>query len=190
MTYLKYAATRLISPTAILMFAGLFSIPQGTFAQNRDYAHHDYDQGRRLPTGTAISVKAGEAIDSRGGDRQSFRGFVTNGVRDDNGRIVIPDGSPVEIRVRVMPDNDLRLALRSVNVRGQQYNVETDPMHVEARQEGGVIGGIIGALSNGEVGGREVHIPRDATLTFRLESPLVTGRPHYDRDRDRDRPER
>jgi hypothetical protein len=63
-------------------------------------------------------------------------------------------------------------------------------MHVEARQEGGVIGGIIGALSNGEVGGREVHIPRDATLTFRLESPLVTGRPDYDRDRDRDRPER
>jgi len=164
--------------------AGMLFVPQGTFAQDRDYGYHDYDQARRLDPGTRIRVRADEPIDSHAGGG-TYRGFVTDDIRGDNGRLVVPAGSPVELTVRVMPDNDLRLGLQSINIRGQHYSVQTDPRHVEAQQQGGVIGGIVGALSNGQIEGREVHIPRDAILTFRLEQPLVTGRQDWNHDRDR-----
>lgn len=166
------------------LVAGVLCIPQGAYAQDRDNGYHDYgynEHARRLDPGTPIPVRADQPIDSREGGHM-YRGFVTDDVRGDNGRVVIPAGSPAELTVRVMPDNDLRLALVSVTVRGERYRVDTDPRHVEANQPGGVIGGIVGALSNGQIEGREVHIPRDAVLTFRLEQPLVTARPDYNRD--------
>jgi hypothetical protein len=159
-------------------------IPQASFAQDRDYEHHDYDHMRRLDPGTRIRVRADEPIDSREGGHV-YRGFVVDDVRGDNGRLVVPAGSPVELTVRVMRDNDLKLDLQAIRINGERYGVDADPRHVEAQQQGGVIGGIVGALSNGQIEGREVHIPRDAVMTFRLEQPLVTGRPDYDHDRDR-----
>ncbi len=182
-----FSRSRLLTVSTAFIGA-LLCVPQGSFAQNRDYDHHDYDQVKRLDAGTRIRVRADEPIDSREGDRRIYRGFVVDDVRGDNGRLVVPAGSPVELKVRVMPDSDLRLDLESINIRGQRYTVDTDPKHVEAQQQGGVIGGIVGALSNGQIGGREVHIPRDSVLTFRLERPLVTGAQDYDRGRDsRDR---
>jgi hypothetical protein len=189
MTRLRYSTNRLLILSAAFIGAALCT-PQGSFAQDRDYDHHDYDQVRRLDPGTRIRVRADEPIDSREGDRRIYRGLVADDVRGDNGRLVVPAGSPVELKVRVMPDSDLRLDLESISIRGQRYRVDTDPKHVEAQQPGGVIGGIVGALSNGQVEGREVHIPRDAVLTFRLEQPLVTGARDYDHDRDRDRDNR
>jgi hypothetical protein len=184
MTRLTYSTKRLLILSTTFIGAAL-CMPHCSFAQDRESDHHDYDQVRRLDPGTRIRVRADEPIDSREGNRRIYRGFVADDVRGDNGRLVVPAGSPVELKVRVMPDNDLRLDLESINIRGQRYAVDTDPKHVEAQQPGGVIGGIVGALSNGQVEGREVHIPRDAVLTFRLERPLVTGAPDYDRDRDR-----
>jgi len=168
------------------LFAGVLCIPFSSYAQDRDYDHHDYDHVRRLDPGTRIHVRAGEPIDSREGGH-IYRGFVTEDVRGDNGRLVVPAGSPVELTVRVMPDQDLRLDLESINVRGERYRVDADPRHVDSQQPGGLIAGIVGALSNGQIEGREVHVPRDAVLTFRLDRPLVTGAPNYYRDRDRDR---
>jgi hypothetical protein len=178
--------TNKVAILSALIATGMFCIPQGMFAQDRDYRHGDYDQVRRLDPGTQIRVRANQPIDSREGGRV-YRGFVTDDVRGDNGRVVVPAGSPVNLVVRVMPDNDLRLDLQSLEIRGQHFDVATDPQHVEARQEGGLVGGIIGALSNGQVGGRQVYIPQDAVMTFRLERPLVTGPRDWDRDRDRER---
>lgn len=175
------------------LFFGVLCFVPGSFAQDHDpdhYDHGDYDHARRLDPGTRIPIRAGEPIDSREVNHRIYRGVVTEDVRGDNGRLVIPAGSPAEMAVRVMPDNDLRLDLVGVNIRGEHYSVETDPKHIEAHQQGGVIGGIVGALSNGQIEGREVHVPRDAVLTFRLERPLVAGAPdwyHHDQDRDSDR---
>jgi hypothetical protein len=34
---------------------------------------------------------------------------------------------------------------------------------------------VIGERKNGDIGAHKVHIPRDAVLTFHLESPLQIG---------------
>lgn len=183
------AIMRFINKASILsaaVVAGALCIPQPTFAQDRDYGYHAYDQVRRLDPGTQIRVRVNEPIDSREGGRV-YRGFVADEIRGDNGRVVVPAGSPVNLFVRVMPDNDLRLDLQSINIRGQHFDVATTSQHFEAQQEGGVVGGIIGALSNGEIGGREVHIPSGAVMTFQLQRPLVTGPQDWDRQRDYDR---
>src|SRR5579871_1150169 len=162
--------------------AAAFWIVPGSFAQDRDYDHpRDFDHARRLDPGTRIPVRVDRTIDSRAVDHTIYHGFVSEDVRGDNGRVVIPAGSPADMTVRVRQDNDLRLELVAVNVRGERYGVESDPQHFEAQQPGGVIGGVIGALSNGQVDGREVHIPRDTVLTFRLEQPLVAGAPDFNR---------
>src|SRR5690242_13902072 len=72
------------------------------------------ERTRRLEPGTIIPVRADEAIDSRAVDHRIYTGFVTNDVRNDNGRLVVPAGSRVELEVRALRDNDLRLDLVSV----------------------------------------------------------------------------
>lgn len=130
---------------------------------------------RRLEPGTVVPVRADEAIDSRAVDHRIYRGFVADDARNQSGRVVVPAGSPAELEVRVAPDRDLRLDLVSVTVNGQRYGVQTDPKHVEAREQGGLVGNIVGAITNGEVSGREVRIPRQAVIRFRLQEPLFVG---------------
>lgn len=139
---------------------------------------------RRLEPGTMIPVKADEAIDSRAVDHRIYRGFVAEDVRNDNGRVAVPAGSRVELEVRSGRDNDLRLDLVSVTINGDRYGVQTAPKHIEAREQGGLVGGIVGAITNGEVSGRAVRIPREAVMRFRLEEPLFVGiaDPGYDRE--------
>jgi hypothetical protein len=142
------------------------------------------ERTRRLEPGTIIPVRADEAIDSRAVDHRIYTGFVTNDVRNDNGRLVVPAGSRVELEVRALRDNDLRLDLVSVLINGQRYGIQTAPKHVEAREQAGLVGGIVGALTNGEVSGREVRIPRQAVMQFRLDAPLFVGiaDPGYERE--------
>ena len=125
----------------------------------RDYDHGDSDRARRLDPGTMIPVRANEPIDSRAVDHRIYRGIVAEDVRGDNGRLVVPAGSPVELTVRLAPDNDLKLDMVSVIVNGQRYGVQADPKHVEARQQGGTIGGIIGAITNNQISGRKSIFP-------------------------------
>lgn len=166
--------------SGVAMLAGLQLVLALSFAP----AAAAQERTRRLEPGTTIPVKSDEAIDSRAVDHRIYRGFVTEDVRNQEGRVVVPAGSRVELEVRVTRDNDLRLDLVSVAVNGQRYGVQTDPKHVEAHEQGGLVGGIVGAITNGEVSGREVRIPRDATMRFRLDEPLFVGvaDPGYERD--------
>ena len=147
-------------------------------AQDRD-RDRDRDQDRdrmtRLEPGTVIAVRTDESIDVERSDNRVYNGIVDQDVRGDNGRLAIPRGANVELIVRVARDNDLILDLESVVVNGQRYALRTDVNRVESQRDNSLIGGIIGAISGGEVRGRAVRIPRDSVVTFRLQRPLDMG---------------
>ena len=147
-------------------------------AQDRYPDHDRYRDGDRITTlvpGTVIPVRTNEAIDVRKGDYRVYMGTVDQDVRGDDGRLAIPRGSNVELIVRYARDNDLILDLDSVTANGQRYGVKTDPMRVQSQYDNSLVGGILGAISGGEVRGQAVRVPRDAVVTFRLQRPLDMG---------------
>lgn len=143
-------------------------------AQDRD---RDYDHGaiRRLDPGTVIPVRTTEGIDVDKGNDRVYVGNVDRDVRNDHGRLVIPQGARVEMMVRYTRDNDLILDLESVEVHGQRYGIRTDPKRIESRRDDSLVGNIVGAINGGEAHGRAVRIPRDSVVTFRLDRPLDVG---------------
>src|SRR5260370_3861145 len=144
--------------------------------QNRDrYADRSYDRVTRIEPGTMIEVRTNEFISPDRGDGRIYTGVVDQDVRGDDGRLAIPRGSRVELLGRVAPDSDLVLDLDSVTVNGERYAVRTAPNRFEARRDDdGVVGAIVGALG-GQYRGRNIRIPRDSLLTFRIVRTLDMG---------------
>ena len=145
------------------------------FAQDRypDRENNNRDRVARLEPGTTVPVRANQAIDVTKGDNRVYTGVVDQDVRGENGRLVIPRGSTVEMMVRFARDNDLNLDLESVVINGQRYAIRTDEKHIESQQD--LVGAIVGAVQGGEIRGRAVRIPRDSVVTFRLSRPLEVG---------------
>jgi hypothetical protein len=149
-------------------------------AQDRDRPR-DGDRGRdpdriaRLEAGTVVAVRTNEAIDVDKGDNRVYTGIVSQDVRGNTGRLVIPRGSDVELIVRITQNNDLILDLESVVVNGQRYGLKTEPSRIESRRDDSLIGGIVGAISGGEARGRAIRVPRDSVVTFRLQHALDIG---------------
>jgi hypothetical protein len=185
------------------LFGGLLAVTAlavapAAYGQDRD---RDYDRGRdydrvaRVDPGTTIPVRVNQSIDADKGDNRVYQGTVDQDVRGENGRIVIPRGSQVEMMVRYARDNDLNLDLDSVIVNGQRYGVRSSQKHIESQRDNSLVGSIVGAINGGQAHGRAVRIPRDAVVTFRLAQSLEVGaapredrdRDYRDRDRDRDR---
>ena len=151
--------------------------PSAVLAQDRDrdrYADRVYDRITRIEPGMVIAVRTNEFISTDRGDGRIYTGVVDQDVRGDNGRLAIPRGSRVELLARVAPDNDLVLDLDSVTVNGDRYAVRAASNRVESRRDDNVVGAIVGALG-GEVRGRNIRIPRDSVLTFRIVRPLDMG---------------
>jgi hypothetical protein len=150
----------------------------------------------RLEPGTVIPVRTNDAIDVDRQDSRVYTGIVDQDVRGTDSRVVVRRGSPVELFVRVVRDNDLILDLESVVANGVRYAVKTDPNRVESRRDDSIVGAIVGAIRGGQARGRAVRIPRNSVVSFRLERPLDVGVPdrgvtrdgrHYhDDDHDRD----
>src|SRR5437588_689437 len=89
-------------------------------AQNRaGDRNQNADRSARLEAGTIIPVRINETIDVQKGDNRVYAGIVDQDVQGDNGRLVIPRGSNVELIVRVSQNNDLILDLESVVVNDQ-----------------------------------------------------------------------
>ena len=150
--------------SACVLFA-LAAAPSG-FAQERL---------TRIEPGTNISIRTNDPIDVQRSDNRVYYGVVDQEVRGSNGRLGIPRGSRVELIVRVMRDNDLILDLESVELNGQRYAIQADKTRVQSRQDNSLIGSLAGAISGGNAYGRAVRIPRDSTLSFRVQTPLVVG---------------
>jgi hypothetical protein len=136
----------------------------------------------RIEPGTNLSVRTSEAIDVDRRDDRIFHGVVDQDVRGENGRVAIPRGAPVDLIVRVAPDNDLIIDVDSVMIDGQRFAVRTDANRVESQRDNSVLGAIVGAVSGEEVRGRAVHIHPNAILNFRIDRPMEVGVAGRDRD--------
>ena len=163
-----------------------------------------------VPAGTAIHVRLNQSLATNQNDSgESFAATLASPVTV-NGETVIPAGAPVTgMVVNSKPSGRLKghaymtLALRSVEVRGADYDLHTSTV---GRQSGdhkkrniAIIGGggggglLIGALAGGGkgalIGGpvgagagvavaaltgkKHVHIPAETAMTFRLTQPLT-----------------
>lgn len=173
---------------------------------------HFYDQARMervvLPPGTELAVLTDERIDSHDVvEGQTFRAEIADDVRDTDGSIAIPRGSPAALITRRVENNgDITLDVQSVSVAGRRYRVSTEDNELQnnspgigANQRtgeyvggGAAIGAIIGAIAGGGKGaaigaaagagagagteiitrGKEVHVPAESVIRFRLDHPL------------------
>jgi hypothetical protein len=121
-----------------------------------------------LPSGSEISVRTNEAIDSgTAAQGQTFDAQVTRDARDANGDVVIPHGSGARIVIksasrgsRIRGASDLVLDLQSVVIKGQSYSIETADVSQKGKSGlganrrtaeytggGAALGAIIGAIA-------------------------------------------
>ena len=162
---------------AAAVFATLCFAPK---ASAQDYG--DRDRGRpdparvtRIEPGTLMAVRTTETIDVDRRDDRIYDGTVDQDVRGENGRLAIPRGAPVELIVRVEPDNDLVIDVDSVTVNGQRYALQTNTNRQESVRDNSLVGSIVGAIQGGQAQGRAVRVPRGTVLTFRIQRPLEMG---------------
>lgn len=128
-------------------------------------------QTDRVPSGTQITVRTNDSIDAKDSNEgRIYTGVVSDDVRDNSGRVVIPRGSNAELIVRDTSDRNLVLDLESVSINGRRYSVSTQDEYISADQGrnkegvgankrtgkyvggGAVIGSIIGAIAGGGKG--------------------------------------
>jgi hypothetical protein len=123
-----------------------------------------------LPTGSEISVRTNEVIDSSTAEEgQSFDAQVTRNAQDANGDVVIPRGADARIVIksaskggRFRGASDLVLDLQSVVILGKPYSIGTvdvsrkgksgigaNKRTAEYTGGGAALGGIIGAIAGG-----------------------------------------
>ena len=168
---------------------------------------------RLVPTGTDLSVRTDEEIDSSNSQPgQLYRGAITESVLHANGNVVNPAGSRAELMIRQISTGgavhspELALDLDSVVIDGKRLRVVTSDVDESIRigigkygrtaeflgggaAIGALLGGIfgggkgagIGAAAGGGGGfltqvftrGKQVRIPAESVMRFRLEKPLV-----------------
>jgi outer membrane lipoprotein SlyB len=126
-----------------------------------------------LAAGAQISVRTDVAIDSaKAGEGETFPAEVTKDVKDEAGIVVIPARSSAEVVIksasaggRIRGASDLVLDLKSVNIGGRQYDLDTTDVSkvgnagVGANKRtatytggGAAVGAIIGAIAGGGKG--------------------------------------
>lgn len=124
-----------------------------------------------IPSGTQVSVRTNEAIDSKKDSAgQTFSAVISQSVVDDSGAVAIPRGSPATLIIREaaagkVKANELVLDLSSVSVGGHDYRVESS--HLTEKGKSGVgankrtaiftgggsaLGAVIGAIAGGGKG--------------------------------------
>jgi hypothetical protein len=167
-----------------------------------DRANPRAASGRRLevPAGTELLVRTIETIDSRhSGADQSFSGLVEHSVSDQSGHGIVPEGSSAQLVIRQVSANgktgspEMVLDLQSITVGGRLYLVGTSELTddsdvgVGARRTtetivgSAAVGTIVGAIPVGGTGvttqvltkGRDVKVPAETLLRFRLDKPVT-----------------
>lgn len=163
-----------------------------------------------IPAGTELRVRIDQHISvktTRAGER--FTGTIVSPV-SENGAVVIPDGSAVggvvrqaHHRGRFKGASVLQLALTSVDVNGQHYQIGTSSLTRTKKGKGkrtaAFIGGgtglgmLIGGVATGGVGllvgglagagagtagaaftgNRDLDLPAESVISFRLTEPLT-----------------
>lgn len=143
-----------------------------------DRSERNWDGQRftRLDPGMTIRVRTTQPISTGRTDYQVFNGIVDQDVPGEDGRVAIPRGSMVELIVRRERGNQVVLDLESIAVNGQRYGIDTDPKRVVGTSgNDSLVGSIVGAIQGGRYRGRDVRIPRNTVMNFRLERSLLIG---------------
>lgn len=120
----------------------------------------------KIDAGTDITVRTNERIRANNSDGRVFNGAVAEDVRDRQDDIVIPRGSPVELMVRQLANNEFVVDLDSVMIDGERYGLDTgsnvvapgnaglvtNKLAAENGGGGAVLGAIIGVIAGGGKG--------------------------------------
>jgi hypothetical protein len=158
-----------------------------------------------IPRGTELKIRTNERIESRDANEgQTYSATLEEDVRDSSGRVAIPRRSEVALVIRRTSDKELVLDLDSLMVGGERYYVSTEDVQRGRRSGrrtaamiggGAVAGAVIGAILGGGkgaaigagvgagagavgsvlTGGKEVKVPAETVLTFRLDQDLRLG---------------
>lgn len=140
------------------------------------------------PAGTELVVRTTETIDSRNvGADQAFSAVVERGVTNAAGRVIVPEGSSAQLMIRQMSSGgargspDMALDVQSITVAGRRYLVSTANVTRESGTVGGGKGAVVGVAVGAAGGadaqvltrGRDVRVPAETLLTFRLDRPVT-----------------
>lgn len=147
-----------------------------TLGQNAAYGERDRDKSDRdamtVPSGTQISVRTDEAIDSQNASEgQTYPATVLQEVTGGAGEVLIPKDSRAELVIRQVTGGSttgspqLVLDLRSISVNGRSYRVSTEDVTQSSKAGigknrrtaemvggGAVLGTLLGAIAGGGKG--------------------------------------
>jgi hypothetical protein len=160
------------SPTTASNMAPRSQEPYGSGAGSSRYTAPTSARRRStVPSGTQISVRNNQAIDSKTASAgQTFSAVVTADVLDDSGAVAIPRGSNATLVVREagagkIHANDLALELSSITIGGVNRDVQTGILFKKGRDGvgankrtaifsggGAAVGALIGGLAGGGKG--------------------------------------
>lgn len=120
-----------------------------------------------IPAGTEVVVRTVDPIDVRHPDpRQHFLAVVDRDVLDSTGHVVIPRGAQAHLIARDVGGGEIAIDLRSVNVNGHRYILNSENITNLRTREGlgankrtgafvgggAVLGTVLGALAGGGKG--------------------------------------
>jgi len=166
---------------------------------------------RVIPSGTSIHVRTDEAIQATAANQgRTFPATVSQDVSDSSGQVLVPRGSRATLLVAQGSNpNEVALDLKSVNVNGRTYAIESSGVSQTGKEgvgknkrtakyvgggalagtvigalAGGGKGAAIGALAGGAAGagaqtltkGKNVNIPAETELTFKLAQDVTLRR--------------
>lgn len=139
---------------------------------NQVYTRRQQDQNyttwATLPAGTQISVRTNEQINARTGNNgRTYAASIAQDILDQNGNVLIPQGSDAQLVVRNYESNNVALDLQSISVNGTQYQVNTEDIRETGNGReglgknkrtgeyvggGAVLGTLLGAIAGGGKG--------------------------------------
>lgn len=138
-----------------------------------------------VPSGTSLLIRTNETVSTRRAARGTvYEAFVAEDVLDQNGSILIPKASPVELVVRSLPYlgpggvmTELTLGVRSITVNGATYPVETK---TGTPDTGGFVAdsdapSVVGAGDSARqpiTTGQRISVPSQTLLSFRIADPI------------------
>jgi hypothetical protein len=153
------------------------------FSADRVNPHAVNSRRLQAPAGTELVVRIVETIDSRtAGANQVFSGIVEQAVTDGSGLVIIPGRSSVQLMIRQTSSGgatgspEMMLDVQSITIAGRRYLVSTEDMLLKSYTDGGksaAFGVLVGgAGAQVLTRGRDVQVPAETLLTFRLDKPV------------------
>src|SRR5579864_1550576 len=134
------------------------------------------------PAGTELAVRTVEVIDSRSsGVDQTFAAIVEHDVKNAAGGTIVPRSASAQLVIRQLSNDgaarspEMVLDIRSITVDGRRYLISpTD----QAQESSTVRGTIVSAVPGGPgeqvlTRGRDVKVPVETVLNFRLDKPVA-----------------